>query len=66
MTYDQTGSEKSNMVAFEEEVTTFQVVDKIGTKSQRQFLCFGVQLSDGIGYDAERPNRKLEIQDGGL
>ena len=50
MTYDQPGSEKSNM---EVEVTTFQLVDKIGTKSQRQFLCFGAQLSDGIGCDAD-------------
>ena len=53
MTYDQPGSEKSNMVAFEEEVTTFQLVDMIGTKSQRQFICFGVQLFDGIGCDAD-------------
>ena len=39
---------ESNMVASEVEVPTFQLADKIGTKSQRQFLCFvlGVQLSD--------------------
>ena len=29
------------MVASEAEVPTFQLVDKIGTKSQRHFLCFG-------------------------
>ena len=32
---------ESNVVASEVEVPTFQLVDKIGTKSQRQFLCFG-------------------------
>ena len=40
MTYDRLGSEKSNRVASEVEVSTFQLVDKIETKSQRQFPFF--------------------------
>ena len=29
-------------------------------------MFWGFQLSDGIGCDADRPNRRLEIQDGSL
>ena len=57
------------MVASEVEVPTFQLEDRIGTKSQRQFICFGRSDGigcDGIGCDTDRPNRRLEIQDGGL
>ena len=66
MTYDEIGSEKSNMVASEAEVPSVQLKDKIGTKFQRHYLCSGAQLSNGIGCDVDRPNRKWEVQNGGL
>jgi len=40
MLYDQTGSEKSNMAAFKPEVPISKLVDKIGMKIQRLYICF--------------------------
>jgi len=40
MLYDQTGSKKSNIAAFQPEVLLSKLVDKIGTKVQRLYTCF--------------------------
>jgi len=40
MLYDQTGSAKSNMAAFKPDVPISKLVDKMGTKVQRQCICF--------------------------
>jgi len=48
MLYDQIGSEKSNMVAFELEVPIPKLVDKIGTK---------VQYIGLYVYEVQQPNR---------
>ena len=68
MMYDQTGSEKSNVAASKLEVPIYQLVDKIGTVSQRLYQCLrnpAIQW-EWLFNDADRPNRKREIQDGGL
>ena len=46
--YDQTGSEKSNMVAYKLEVPTSQLVYKIGTKSLRLSLFSGSRYPIGL------------------
>ena len=55
------------MVASEVEVPTFQLCRQDRNEIATAIPMFWVvQLSDGIGYDADRPSLKLEIQDGGL
>ena len=67
MMYDQTESRKSNMAASELEVPTSQIVDKIGTyEISTAINVFGVQLSNGIGCDADQHNWTWRFQDGGL
>ena len=61
---DETGSGKSNMAASKPEVRVSQLVrcthdrNEISTAVAR---CIQVQLSNGIGCDADRPNQKWEI-----
>jgi len=58
MLYDQSGSDKSNMVAFKLEVPTSKLVDKIGTKFQRYYICFRGTATKWDYKNAVQPNRK--------
>ena len=61
-----TGRENSKMAASKPDDPISQPVDMIGTRFQRPYLCFEVQLSNRIIKNIARPYRKRKFQCGGL